>query len=65
MNVIEIAIGITLIVMAGFAFWLAVPKSDGQVRPWLKGDSREWPYAIFVLGLTVLGVSQIITGLVP
>jgi hypothetical protein len=65
MNVTEILIGVALLIAAVFAIRLAVPGRDGQVRGWLRGDTRQIAYTIFVLVLGLYGVSQIVVGAVP
>jgi hypothetical protein len=64
MNVVEVLIGFGAIVASALALWVAVPSS-GQVRGWLRSDTRQALYTVMVLAIFAYGMTHIVTGLVP
>jgi hypothetical protein len=64
MNVLEILIGLGAIAASVLALWIALPR-DGQIRAWLRGDTRQALYAVMVLSIFAYGMANIVTGLVP
>ncbi len=64
MNVVEVLLGLGAIAASVLALWVALP-SGGQVRGWLRGDTRQALYAVMVLSIFAYGMANIVTGLVP
>jgi hypothetical protein len=64
MNVVEVLIGSGAIVASILALWIALP-SGGQMRGWLRSDTRQALYAVMVLAIFAYGMTHIVTGLVP
>ena len=64
MNVVEVLVGLGALVASALALWVALP-STGQVRGWLRSDTRQALYAVMVLAIFAYGMTNIVTGLVP
>jgi small neutral amino acid transporter SnatA (MarC family) len=64
MNVVEVLIGVSAIIVSVLVMWIALPRG-GQVRAWLRGDTKEALYVITALSILAFGVANIVTGLVP
>ena len=64
MNIAEVLIGLGSLALAVLILWVALPGSDGKVRSWLVGDTRQALYVVTVLTLGTFGVSQVVTGVV-
>jgi hypothetical protein len=65
MNLTELLIGIVLVGVSVAAFWISLPKEDGQVRPFLRNDHAQSYFAVVILGMFALGMVNIVTALVP
>ncbi len=64
MNVVEVLIGLGAVAASVLAWWVGLP-SGGQVRSWLRSDTRQALYAVMVLSIFAYGMANIVTGLVP
>jgi hypothetical protein len=65
MDIAELVFGITLVAVSVVALWFALPKEDGQVRPFLRNEHAQSYFTVVIIGLFALGMVNIVTGLVP
>ena len=65
MNIGELLSGIVMVAASVGALWFALPKEDGQVRPFLRNEHAQSYFAVAILSLLALGMVNIITGLAP
>ena len=63
MNSGELLLGIGLLAASALALWVAMPR-EGQVRPFLRSDTVQAYFTVFVLAAFALGIVNIVTGLV-
>jgi len=65
MDIAELVFGIILVAVSVVALWFALPKEDGQVRPFLRNEHAQSYFAVVVIGMFALGLVNIVTGIVP
>jgi hypothetical protein len=65
MDATQILVGFALIAASALVLRVGKPGSDGQVRRWLRTDPQQASYAITIIMLLTLGVTQIVAGVVP
>ena len=65
MDVTQILVGLALLAASALVLRIGMPGRDGQVRRWLRGDPQQSSYAITIITLLTLGVTQIVAGAVP
>jgi hypothetical protein len=59
----EFLVGAVLLVASGSAFWFALPR-DGEVRRYLRDDKVQAYYTVAILGAFVLGLLNVVLGLI-
>jgi hypothetical protein len=59
----ELLIGAVLLVASSVAFWFALPRG-GEVRSYLRNDKVQAYYTVAILGAFVLGLLNVVLGLI-
>jgi hypothetical protein len=65
MDTTQILVGLALIAASALVLRIGKPGHDGKVRRWLRTDPQQASYAIAIIMLLTLGVTQIVAGVVP
>lgn len=65
MDATQIFVGLALLAASALVLRMGKPGRDGQVRRWLRTDPQQAGYAITIIMLLTLGITQIVAGVVP
>jgi hypothetical protein len=65
MDLGELLLGVVMVAASVGALWFALPKEDGQVRPFLRSEHAQSYFAVVILSMFALGMVNIVTGIVP